>query len=86
MDTWFKFADLSTIKCTSATLPTVADFKASINTSITISGTPRELIFQGWGYQEDQDIELYLKDIKVGGIYEYDFAYATYDKDVVVLG
>lgn len=83
-DTWFKFIDFSPIKCTLSTLPSAADIKATFDKNVTLTGTPRELTLQGWGYREDQSIESYLKDIKVGGIYEYEFAYATYDKDVVV--
>ena len=83
-DTWFKFVDLSTIKCTLSTLPSAADIKATFDKNVTLTGTPRELTFQGWGYQDDQEIQSYLDNIKIGGIYEYDFAYATYDKDVVV--
>ena len=83
-DTWFKFIDFPAIKCTLSTLPSVADIKATFDKNVTLTGTPRELTFQGWGYQDDQEIQRYLDNIKIGGIYEYDFAYATYDKDVVV--
>ena len=82
--TWFKFIDFPAIKCTLSTLPSAADIKATFDKNVTLTGTPRELTFQGWGYQDDQEIQSYLDDIKVGGIYEYEFAYATYDKDVVV--
>ena len=83
-DTWFRFVDLSTIKCTLSTLPSVADIKASVNSNITISGTPRGLAFQEWGLEEDDSIKFYLDNINSGGIYEMVIGYATYDKDIVV--